>query len=192
MMTDNNSKIDLDRLLKLRLVVARYGEMDSARWWNTGGLLGPKGALLMSRGFPRTHIFAQAGVVLAVARSRCEEVFQHPGATTLWRLPAEIEDQFDSRWGRWLEEINTWSEFFKKLEAPPSDLLSALRQLQLISPDQEEVLGRLRRSAEGRAVLLARKDVLDDELITVLAAAFSLGEQGKPAIPYVLLGGSDG
>lgn len=82
-MTDNNSKIDLGPLTKLRLVVARYGEMDSARWWNTGGLLGTKGALLMSRGFPRTHIFAQAGVVLAVARSRCAEVFQHPGATTL-------------------------------------------------------------------------------------------------------------
>lgn len=192
MMSNKNSKIDLDRLLKLRLVVARYGEMDSARWWNTAGVLGPKGALLLSRGFPRTHTFAQAGVVLAVARSRCAEVFQHPGATTLWSLPAEIEDQFDSRWGRWLEEINTWSEFFKKLETPPSDLLSALRQLQLISADLEEALGRLRRSAEGRAVLLAPKDVLDDELITILAAAFSLGEQGKPAIPYVLLGSCGG
>jgi hypothetical protein len=27
--------IDLERLLKLRVVVARYGEMDGARWWNT-------------------------------------------------------------------------------------------------------------------------------------------------------------
>jgi len=25
--------IDLDRLLKLRLVVARFGEMDLAKWW---------------------------------------------------------------------------------------------------------------------------------------------------------------
>ena len=191
-MTNKNTKIDLDRLFKLRLVVARYGEMDSARWWNTGGLLGPKGALLMSRGFPRTHIFAQAGVVLAVARSRCEEVFQHPGATILWSLPAEIEDQFESRWGRWLDETNTWAEFFKSLEAPPPDILSALRQFQLITPNQEETVSRLRRSAEGRAVLLARREVLDDELITLLAAAYSLGEQGKPAVPYVLFGGDGG
>ena len=191
-MTNSNSKVDLDRLLKLRLVVARYGEMDSARWWNTGGLLGPKGALLMSRGFPRTHIFAQAGVVLAVAKSRCEEVFQHPGATTIWSLPAELEDQFDSRWGRWLENIDNWREFFTALETPPPDLLSALRQLRLISPDQEAVLSGLRRSAEGRAVLLARRDVLDDELVTLLAAAFSLGEHSRPAIPYVLLGASGG
>jgi hypothetical protein len=35
---------DLDLLLKLRLVVARYGEMDGARWWNTRGQLGRFGA----------------------------------------------------------------------------------------------------------------------------------------------------
>lgn len=83
-MTDNNSKTDLDHLLKLRLVVARYGEMDSARWWNTGGLLGPKGALLMSRGFPRTHIFAQAGVAAASVlptQLRPEESNLDPGST---------------------------------------------------------------------------------------------------------------
>ena len=31
------TEIDLDRLLRLRLVVARSGEMDLARWWNTKG-----------------------------------------------------------------------------------------------------------------------------------------------------------
>ena len=35
--------IDLDRLLKLRLVVARFGEMDLAKWWNTRGQLGRLG-----------------------------------------------------------------------------------------------------------------------------------------------------
>ena len=34
------SILDFDRLLKLRLVVARHGEMDMARWWNTQGMLG--------------------------------------------------------------------------------------------------------------------------------------------------------
>ena len=50
--------VDLNRLFKLRLIVARHGEMDGARWWNTNGILGPKGSLLMSRGFPKTHHFA--------------------------------------------------------------------------------------------------------------------------------------
>jgi len=42
--------VDLDRLLKLRLVVARFGEMDIAKWWNTGGQLGPVGAIALRRG----------------------------------------------------------------------------------------------------------------------------------------------
>ena len=35
-------KIDLDWLLRVRVVVARCGEMDAQRWWNTeGGSLAP-------------------------------------------------------------------------------------------------------------------------------------------------------
>lgn len=63
--------IDFERLLKLRLIVGRYGEMDVARWWNTQGLLGGRGAVVIRRGFPTTHFFAQARIVFAVARSRC-------------------------------------------------------------------------------------------------------------------------
>lgn len=129
---------------------------------------------------------------MAVARNRCDEVFQHPEAITLWNLPTDIEDQFDSRWARWLEGGEVWRNFFKALESPPSDLLSALKQLELLSPHDEDILGRLRRSAEGRAVRLVGKDGLNDDLIRLLAAAFSLGEPGKPAIPYALLGDEGG
>ncbi|AUX29563.1 MULTISPECIES: BrxE family protein [Sorangium] len=52
--------LDLDRLLKLRLLVARFGEMDVAKWWNTKGQLGRLGSAALRRGFPRTHRFAQA------------------------------------------------------------------------------------------------------------------------------------
>jgi hypothetical protein len=54
--------IDFDHLFRLRLTVARFGEMDSARWWNTQGILGKYGSLALSRGFPKTHCFAQARV----------------------------------------------------------------------------------------------------------------------------------
>ena len=43
--------IDLERLLRLRLAVARFGEMDLARWWNTSGQLGRIGAAALKRGF---------------------------------------------------------------------------------------------------------------------------------------------
>ena len=79
--------IDLDRLLKLRLVVARYGEMDRAAWWNTRGMLGHYGEMAVEPGLPRTHRFARARVVFAVARLRCDELFDPPGCVTLWKLP---------------------------------------------------------------------------------------------------------
>src|SRR2546427_6817565 len=95
--------IDLDRLLKLRLVVARFGEMDLSRWWNTKGQLGPLGTAALRRGFPRTHYFAQARSVFAVAAHRCSERFEAPGCATLWRLPEAIEEEIDARWEQWLD-----------------------------------------------------------------------------------------
>src|SRR5260370_20425355 len=79
----NDHTIDLDRVLELRLLVARFGEMDVAKWWNTRGQLGPLGAAALRRGFPRTHRFAQARSVFAVAAAhRCGEVFEPPGCVT--------------------------------------------------------------------------------------------------------------
>lgn len=85
--------IDLDRLLKLRLVVARFGEMDLAKWWNTKGQLGRLGSATLRRGFPRTHYFAQARSVFAVAAQRCRDVFEPPECVTLWRLHTRTTSQ---------------------------------------------------------------------------------------------------
>ena len=46
------------------------------------------GAAALRRGLPRTHYFAQARSVFAVAAHRCDEVFNPPDTVTLWRLPA--------------------------------------------------------------------------------------------------------
>lgn len=180
--------IELDRLLKLRLVVGRHGEMDRAGWWNTDGMLGHYGAIALARGLPRTHRFAQARTVIVVARSRCEELFDAPGSVTLWRLPAEVEDQFEDHWQAWLGQPDRWNPFFDDLATPePPDLVAELAQRDLISAQQIEVVHGLRRSAEGRAVPLSGHHELDDDLITLLAAGFVKGEPGAPAIPYAKL-----
>ncbi len=190
-----SSTIDLDTLLKLRLVVARYGEMDAARWWNTGdtarrtALLGRPGAVLMSRGFPRTHRFAQARLVFEVARARCAEVFDPPGCITLWNLSPAVEDQFDARWARWLEDREAWTEFFAAIEPPPGDLLDTLTTLGLAHSGDLEAVSKLRRSAEGRAVPLPGVHSVTDQLITLLAAGFARGEPGKLAVPYARMEG---
>jgi hypothetical protein len=177
--------IDLDRLLKLRLVVARFGEMDLARWWNTKGQLGKLGAAAIRRGFPRTHRFAQARSVFAVADHRCTEVFNPPKSVTLWRLPEVIEEEFDARWEHWLDNASEWTPFFEKLESPAgSDLAGLLRSLDLVSDRDVEAYSKLRRSAEGRAVPLPGTFADRNDDVALLALGFARGEPGALAVPY--------
>src|SRR5512138_2799795 len=123
----SESRLDLDRLLKLRLVVARFGEMDIAKWWNTKGQLGPLGAIALRRGFPRTHYFAQARSVFAVAAHRCAEHFPAPDAVTFWNLGEEIEETFDTRWEHRLDHADDWSAFFVQIaDLSGEDLGAAL------------------------------------------------------------------
>jgi len=180
-----SSAIDLDRLLKLRLAVARFGEMDMAKWWNSNGQLGKYGAMTLGRGFPRTHYFAQARSVFAVAAHRCVEVFDAAGCATLWRLPEVIEEEFDARWETWLDDAGSWVPFFQELEGlQGADLVSHLQALKLVGDRELEVLSRLRRSAEGRAVPLP--GVLEaDADVTLLALGFSRGESAALAVPYI-------
>ena len=178
--------IDLDLLLRLRLTVARFGEMDCARWWNTQGILGQYGALALGRGFPKTHYFAQARVAFAVATQRCKEIYSHPNAHTLWDLPPEVEDRFQEKWHEWLVEADQWAPVFKKLEDISGlELLDLLSQQELINPGQAKSAKKLRRSAEGRSVPISGGASLDDDALTMLAAGFFRGETGKPAIPYL-------
>lgn len=181
--------IDLDRLLKLRLAVGRFGEMDLAGWWNTKGQLSGLGASVLSRGFPRTHLFAQARSVFAVAAHRCVEIFDPPQCVTLWRLPEEIEEQFDAQWEHWLDQAADWHPFFQRLESlPPTDFGATLKSLGLVHEQDLDSLSRLRRSAEGRAVPLPGFFAATDSDVTLLALGFARGEKGALAVPYARLG----
>jgi hypothetical protein len=177
--------IDLDRLLKLRLVVARFGEMDLAKWWNSKGQLGKLGATTLRRGFPRTHRFAQARVVFAVAAHRCTEVFEPPGCVTLWRLPEATEEEFDARWEEWLDNASDWAPFFERLETLPAvDLASILRTFEIVGDGDVAAYAKLRRSAEGRAVPLPGLFSGTDGDVALLALGFARGEAGNLAVPY--------
>jgi hypothetical protein len=150
--------IDFDRLMKLRLVVGRVGEMDLAKWWNTRGQLGRLGTATVRRGFPRTHHFAQARSVFSVAGFRCREVFDPPQSVTLWQLPEAMEEEFETHWERWLDQADQWKPFFLELEAlKEAELKTALQSFNLITDEDSEFFSRLRRSAEGRAVPLSAK-----------------------------------
>jgi hypothetical protein len=183
------TSIDLDLLLKLRLTVARFGEMDVAKWWNTRGQLGPLGAAALRRGFPRTHRFAQARSIFAVAAHRCSEVFEPPGSVTLWRLPELMEEEFEARWEHWLDHASDWNTFFaslEKLEAP--DLVEELAARDLVDDAAVRAFSRLKRSAEGRAVPLPGTFEGSNQDLKLLALGFGRSDVGMLAVPYMRRG----
>jgi hypothetical protein len=181
-------KIDFDRLLKLRLVVARVGEMDLAKWWNTRGQLSRLGTAALRRGFPRTHYFAQARSVFSVAGFRCREVFDPPQSVTLWQLPEAVEEGFEAHWDRCLDQADEWKPFFQELESlKDADLKAALGAFRLLTDAESEMFSRLRRSAEGRAVPLLAQFAATDEDFALLALGFARGEPGSLAVPYARL-----
>jgi hypothetical protein len=178
------ARIDFDRLLKLRLVVARVGEMDLAKWWNTRGQLGRLGTAAIRRGLARTHYFAQARSVFAVADFRCREVFDPPHSVTLWHLTEAVEEEFEAHWERWLERAGEWKPFFLELEAlQETELKAVLRSFDLITDNASELFSRLRRSAEGRAVPLPAPFAATNQDIASLALGFARGEPGALAVP---------
>jgi hypothetical protein len=182
--------VDLERLFKLRLVVGRHGEMDLTKWWNSNGMLGRRGAIVLERGFPRTHFFAQARAVFAIARTRCAEVFDPPGCMTLWHLPAELEDRFEDEWHRWLDHYEDWTPFFTRLqELPGENLLDELADCELLTDGSRESVSKLSTSPEGRSIALPGVHEPNDEVITLLAAAFARCSPGGLLVPYARLEG---
>lgn len=162
--------------------------MDLANWWNTRGQLSRLGTAAVRRGFPRTHFFAQARSVFAVAGFRCREVFDPPQSVTLWQLPEPLEEAFDARWEHWLDQADNWRRFFQELATMKDTNLSAvLKSFNLVTDEDIERLSHLRRSAEGRAVLLPIPFTSTNSDIASLALGFSRAEPGALAVPYARL-----
>ncbi len=174
---------NVDYLFKLRLVVARVGEMDLAQWWNTNGQLGTLGAAVLRRGFPRTYRFAQARSVFAVASRRCRDLYHSDGLVSLWELPALVEDDFEERWQEWIDDSAGWERTFQAIEQCSASLEQELLRLDLVSPLHVAEVGKLRRAAEGRVVLLPGQFTGSNDDLAMLALAFSRGEVGLPAVP---------
>jgi hypothetical protein len=180
--------INLPRLLQLRMAVARFGEMDRAKWWNTKGLLAGLGEMALSRGFPKSHSLSRSRVVFGVAEHRCREVFDPPQCITFWKLSASVEDQFNNAWAEWLDNATEWTDFIAQLnEYNNSDLLDVLTSLQLINKDIVEQAKRLKRATDGCSVLLPGEREVTDDTIALLAAGFHRSEPGKLAVPYARL-----
>lgn len=176
--------LDLDWLLRVRVVVARCGEMDAQRWWNTEGQLGLYGSRILKRGFPRTHNFAQARSVFAVAVHRCAEVFDPPETVTFWRLPADLEEAFDARWEVWLDTAESWTPFFESIAALKDfDVAKVLKGFSLVDDDEIEAAAKLKATDGGKGVHIPGPFELGRRSVALLALGFGQGAQGDLIVP---------
>ncbi len=96
-----------------------------------------------------------------------------------------VEEAFDARWEHWLDNAGDWTGFFEKLESlSGSDLTEILRAFELVEGRDLEAYGKLRRSAEGRAVPLPGIFSGTDADVALLALGFARGEPSALAVPY--------
>jgi hypothetical protein len=178
-------ELDLEWLLKVRTVVARIGEMDLARWWNSNGQLGPKGASVLRRGFPRTHYFAQARSVCMVAATRCAQIFDLPGSVTLWRLTDAIEERLDVIWESWLDDAGSWRPFFERVAIlQPTDVRLSLRQLGLVTEEEIDSKRGVGKSTDGRSIQIPELFDGGRNAVAKLALAFAASSPGNLVVPY--------
>jgi hypothetical protein len=68
-----------------------------------------------------------------------------------------------------------------------TELKIALQSFKLVTDEESELLSRLRRSAEGRAVPLHAPFAGTNQDIASLALGFARGEPGSLAVPYARL-----
>src|SRR5258706_12309643 len=181
----SESDLDLEWLLKLRATVARVGEMDLARWWNSTGQLGPQGASVLRRGFPRTHHFAQARSVFMVAAARCAQIFDPPGSVTLWRLTDPIEERLETVWEGWLDDAKSWRPFFECIAGiKAADLSASLIDLDLVTTDEVAATRSLKQSSHGRSMQMPGFFDGSRKSVVLLALSFGYGSPGNLVVPY--------
>src|ERR1700694_5792802 len=178
-------ELDLAWLLKVRTVVARIGEMDLARWWNSTGQLGPQGSSVLRCGFPRTHHFAQASSVFMVAAARCAQIFDPPGSVTLWRLTDPIEERLETVWEGWLDDAKSWRAFFERIAGLKDNALAAcLTDLHLVTADEVAATRSLKKSTDGRSMQMPGLFDGSRNSIAMLALSFGNGSPGNLVVPY--------
>ncbi len=130
-----------------------FGEMDRNKWWNTKGLLSSIGEMAISRGLPKTHVFARCRSAFAVASARSDEVFNPPNSFTLWRLPVEIEDKIEDEWATWIGNPEPWDKFIKEVDGQSKGAVAdVIAQLGLASEVTLESLPTFKRASDFRSV----------------------------------------
>lgn len=185
---DPNPIRTMDEILRLRAVVARYGEQDQNAWWNHEILAQGGGSFVAQRLFPRTHEWVSIELALAALRVRDEDRLTRRAAYTLFRFAPIHERSLELR----LREHKTAG-------TPPATVLGVnLGDESLPSLSDALALGQLvsamTAEAEGSddLVCIGESETPKQgdwatlrKLATDLAGSYTVMAKGDQRLPYI-------
>ncbi len=168
-------------IVGLCLVIARAGCLDSLAWWEDNSLT-EAGLFSLKRLFPRTYERAAIRLAMQAARTRHEGVLRVAGITDGSHLYSLLNPE-------------AMIEGPSELDSLRSDLWSPIPDRNILQRRLEAMAGPLPRLPVGVNVglqgLIDLSDILPKSVAAKgqvamnLAAAYLLGDQGKPVVPYV-------
>lgn len=171
-----------ETLFRLRIAIARIGENDWLRWWNSEAL-GPAGRYVTPRVFKRAPALAAAHMSILAARARHDGAVPKEPLVHLFDLGEELEGGFE----RWLiqRKANGWLP--PSMPDPkPDQVESVAAALRAVGIEPGESLD----STNGFVVLgildssAIREERSRTEVVTALAAAYAASRPGQLVIPY--------
>jgi hypothetical protein len=170
----------LDRLVTARMLVARAGERDAMRWWDSEAL-SQGGDFVLRRLFPRSH--RKAAWRLAIEAARIRHATACPiGSIHLFDLGASLE----RRLGGSIRH-DLWA-----VPPPPHD--SDEFEAQIVGLGMSaKVSAQLTLPMDGGLLQLgtcSKEEAASPEfllgLIPRLVRAYTLGTVGKPVLPHLV------
>jgi hypothetical protein len=176
---------DMERLFDLRRMIARLGESDWMRWWNSNALT-DAGRYAMPRLFSRTAELSAAHVAIATARVRHDAAVPREPLVHLFNLSEAFEGAFE----RWLIGRKAEGLAIEPLPRPTADQkqssASALSALGIQTAPHPPVGGNT--VALGRVAADSLQNARERvQLAERLAAAYAASEPGRLVVPYFRL-----
>ena len=168
-------------IIGLCLIIARAGCVDSLAWWEDNSLA-EAGLFSLKRLFPRTYQQAAIRLALQAARTRHHGILRVAGITDGSHLYSLLNPE-------------AMGEGASELDSLRSDLWPPIPDRSILQKRLEAVAGPLPRLPVGVNVglqglidltgILPKSGGAKGQVAMNLAAAYLLGDQGKPVVPYV-------
>lgn len=168
-----------NKLLSLRLLIARAAQKDSLNWWEDDSL-SPAGSYLLERLFPADPAEAGRKLALEAARTRYQAAFNGDDtALHLFRLDKTGDIEYGLQDVR-LADIPIPSEPITTLDALQEklfELIGSIPQFQVVGERANRCLEiNIKNSTNKLSVL---------DLAQVLAWASLEGQPGHPIFPFI-------